>query len=129
MRLRRPSVRVEIAPSTLSSESPIARNWRAMPSLPGTSVSLLANSFFSSGRFASAVSSLPAVTLRLPSRCISRPTSDSRVNTLDAPELEPISVRIWRCRPTAVLSPCSGPPVLLAASYFTSPAISVLSAL
>ena len=42
---------------------------------------------------------------------------DSRVYTDDAPLPSFSTSRSWLCRPTAVLSPCSGPPVLLAASY------------
>ena len=80
----RPSVRVVITPSTPSIASPIVRNWRAMPLLPGTSVSVLAKNLFNRAGWQNAASSLFASTLRLPSRCISRPTSDGGRTQVDA---------------------------------------------
>ena len=39
---------------------------------------------------------------------------------------EAVMLRSWLCKPTAVLSPCSAPAVLLASSYFVSLRISVM---
>ena len=79
MRLRRPSLRLLMLPSMLSTWSAMARSIVAMPLLAGVIRSLLAKSFFISPRLARPLLSLVSSSLIEPSRCTSKPTSASRV--------------------------------------------------
>ena len=73
-----PSVREVSEPSMPRMLLATTRKRLPNPSRLGSVRLELENSAFSSGRLAIALSSLALLTVRLPSCCISKPTSDSR---------------------------------------------------
>src|SRR2546423_157569 len=114
---RRPFVRVVIAPSPATSWLASVFMRTAKPCRVGSPGAALLNSLATSGGSARAAVSLASLTLNEPSACSSMPTSDRREKLDEALLRSRNTPRRLLCSVSVGRSPCSGPPLRVAASY------------